>query len=185
MNREQTLHALGLGPLWKRRAPPEQFAKGVEAAVAASPVRAGGAAELRPSGEVCNWLFVQEGPVSHAAEPLLDAMLAAIDLKRGQGAQGVRVIVLAAEALNDAAALKTALERYQARLIIALGSGVAKALLGTELEFESARGQVLERQGIPLIVSYSPDYLLQNLPKKAGAWADLCLMRREARRLLD
>ena len=30
-------------------------------------------------------------------------------------------------------------------------------------------------EGVPLVVTYHPAYLLRNLPEKAKAWADLCL----------
>jgi DNA polymerase len=39
-------------------------------------------------------------------------------------------------------------------------------------------------QGVPLIVTYHPAYLLRNLPDKAKAWEDLCLARATLRRLL-
>ncbi|MGH8755965.1 MAG: uracil-DNA glycosylase, partial [Burkholderiales bacterium] len=38
-------------------------------------------------------------------------------------------------------------------------------------------------QGIPLIVTYHPAYLLRNLPDKAKAWADLCFARKTMREL--
>ncbi len=37
------------------------------------------------------------------------------------------------------------------------------------------RGRVHRYQGVPLVVTYHPAYLLRNLPDKAKAWADLCL----------
>ena len=37
------------------------------------------------------------------------------------------------------------------------------------------RGQVHHYQGVPVIVSYHPAYLLRSLGEKAKAWADLCL----------
>jgi DNA polymerase len=38
-------------------------------------------------------------------------------------------------------------------------------------------------QGVPLVVTYHPAYLLRNLPDKAKAWEDLCLARATLRRL--
>jgi DNA polymerase len=40
-------------------------------------------------------------------------------------------------------------------------------------------------QGVPLIVTYHPAYLLRNLPDKAKAWEDLCLARATIRALND
>jgi DNA polymerase len=36
------------------------------------------------------------------------------------------------------------------------------------------RGKIHQYQGIPLIVTYHPAYLLRSLPEKAKAWVDLC-----------
>jgi DNA polymerase len=47
--------------------------------------------------------------------------------------------------------------------------GVDKAPLG------KLRGQVHSYQGVPVVVTYHPAYLLRNLPEKAKVWADLCL----------
>ena len=32
-------------------------------------------------------------------------------------------------------------------------------------------------EGIPVVVTYHPAYLLRNLPEKAKAWEDLCLAK--------
>ena len=37
------------------------------------------------------------------------------------------------------------------------------------------RGQVYRYQGLPVVVSYHPTYLLRTQADKAKAWADLCL----------
>ncbi len=37
------------------------------------------------------------------------------------------------------------------------------------------RGRVHSYNGVPVVVTYHPAYLLRNLPEKAKAWADLCL----------
>ena len=37
------------------------------------------------------------------------------------------------------------------------------------------RGRVHRYQGVPLVVTYHPAYLLRNPADKAKAWADLCL----------
>jgi uracil-DNA glycosylase len=45
----------------------------------------------------------------------------------------------------------------------------------------SLRGRPLDYQGIPVVVTYHPAYLLRNLPEKAKAWEDLLLARRTLR----
>jgi DNA polymerase len=43
------------------------------------------------------------------------------------------------------------------------------------------RGQVYDYQGVPVVVSYHPAYLLRTPQDKARAWADLCLALEVAR----
>ncbi len=69
----------------------------------------------------------------------------------------------------------------QPRVILAMGRFAAQALLAESLPDVAAqplgklRGQVWRYQGLPVVVTYHPAYLLRNLPDKAKAWADLCL----------
>ncbi len=63
----------------------------------------------------------------------------------------------------------------QPRIILALGRFAVNALLHTDEPLGRLRGKVYDYQGIPVIVSYHPAYLLRSLPEKAKAWADLCL----------
>ncbi|MET0919125.1 MAG: uracil-DNA glycosylase family protein, partial [Burkholderiales bacterium] len=64
------------------------------------------------------------------------------------------------------------------RLILALGSSSATTLLDVDATIASLRGRVHRYQGVPLIVTYHPAYLLRNLADKAKAWEDLLLARR-------
>ena len=66
----------------------------------------------------------------------------------------------------------------QPQLILALGSFAAQSLLNTETPIGKLRGQCHDYQGIPLIASYHPAYLLRTLRDKAKAWQDLCLAMR-------
>lgn len=69
----------------------------------------------------------------------------------------------------------------QPRLILALGRFAADALLASsqpavgQMPLGKLRGQVYAYQGIPVVVSYHPAYLLRSPADKAKAWADLCL----------
>ena len=45
------------------------------------------------------------------------------------------------------------------------------------------RGRLHTFQGVPLLVTYHPAYLLRNLPDKAKAWEDLCMARELMARL--
>ena len=69
------------------------------------------------------------------------------------------------------------IELLQPKIILALGRFAAQSLLNTKNSIASLRGQVHQFQGVPLIVSYHPAYLLRTLTDKAKAWEDLCLAR--------
>lgn len=61
------------------------------------------------------------------------------------------------------------------RLILAMGRFAVQRLLRTDEAIGRLRGRVHRYQGIPVIVTYHPAYLLRNPIDKAKAWADLCL----------
>lgn len=144
-----------------------------------------------------DWLFVGEGPGAEEDErgepfvgqagKLLDNMLAAIDLRRGNNVYIANAVKCrppnnrTPEAEETAACfpyLVRQVELLRPRLIVALGRPAAETLLNTEVKIGAARGKLFEFRGIPLIVTYHPAYLLRNLPDKAKAWEDLCFARR-------
>ena len=66
--------------------------------------------------------------------------------------------------------------------IVALGRLAAQALLDTEADFESLRGEVhrLRKEDggeVPLVVTYHPALLLSRPQHKGGVWRDLNLLR--------
>ena len=143
------------------------------------------------------WLFVGEAPGAEEdakGEPfvgqagrLLDNMLAALGMRRGANVYIANVLKCrppnnrAPEPL-EAEACRPYLERQiallQPKLIIALGKSAAMQLLNVDASIASLRGRVHRYQGVPLIVTYHPAYLLRNLPDKAKAWEDLLFARR-------
>jgi DNA polymerase len=139
------------------------------------------------------WLFVGEGPGAdedRQGEPfvgqagkLLDNMLAAIKLKRGENVYIANVVKCRPPGNRNPAPeesgqcepyLKRQIELIRPRLIIALGKTAAVNLIGRDASIASLRGKAHDYMGIPLIVTYNPAYLLRTLPDKAKAWADLC-----------
>jgi DNA polymerase len=70
--------------------------------------------------------------------------------------------------------LRRQIELLQPRMILAVGRFAVQSLLRTQEPVGRLRGKVHEFQGVPLVVTYHPAYLLRNLPDKAKAWADLC-----------
>ena len=146
------------------------------------------------------WLFVGEGPGAdedEQGEPfvgqagkLLDGMLNAIGLKRGEAVYIANVVKCRPpgnrtptpeEARACAPFLDRQLELIRPKLIVALGKTAAMRLLGTEASLGSLRGRVHRYKGIPLVVTYHPAYLLRSLTEKAKAWEDLLFARRTLR----
>ncbi|MDK9705103.1 MAG: uracil-DNA glycosylase [Sulfuritalea sp.] len=144
-----------------------------------------------------DWLFVGEGPGAEEDErgepfvgqagKLLDSMLAAIGLKRGNDVYIANAVKCRPPGNRtpepeEAAAcwpyLERQIELIRPKLIVALGRPAAQTLLQTEVKIAAARGRLHDYRGIPLIVTYHPAYLLRTLPDKALAWEDLCFMKR-------
>jgi len=67
------------------------------------------------------------------------------------------------------------IELVQPQVILAMGRFAVQALLRTDEPIGRLRGRVHRYQGVPLIVTYHPAYLLRNLQDKAKAWDDMCL----------
>jgi DNA polymerase len=69
----------------------------------------------------------------------------------------------------------------QPKVIVAMGRFAAQTLLhgslpeGSKTPFGKLRGTVYRFQGVPVVVTYHPSYLLRTPLDKARAWADLCL----------
>ncbi len=242
MNRErdQLLHEMGLGPVWKLRAKPavmprEELAVAPPAAAAIPvpevvPVAATGAPvaamswdELAAAVAACrqcrlcearkqavlgvgdrnaDWLFVGEGPGAEEdqrGEPfvgqagrLLDNMLSAIGLKRGQDVYIANAVKCRPpenrtptpeETATCRPYLERQIELIRPRLIVALGRPAAQTLLQSEVKIGAARGRLHDFRGIPVVVTYHPAYLLRTLLDKAKAWEDLCFMRRTMQKL--
>lgn len=147
-----------------------------------------------------DWMLVGEGPGAEEdrqGEPfvgpagqLLDAMLHAIGLTRGNGVY-IANAVKCRPPMNrtpqlaeiDACLpyLERQIELVQPRVLVALGKPAAQALLGTDIRINAARGKIFAYKGIPVIVTYHPAYLLRNQADKAKAWQDLCFARRVMR----
>lgn len=147
-----------------------------------------------------DYLFIGEGPGADEdakGEPfvgqagkLLDSMLAALDIARGN-----RVYIANAVKCRppgnrtpepaEMAACWPYLERQIAllkpKIIVLLGKAAVHAVLHDDKSLASLRGRRFDHAGIPVVVTYHPAYLLRNLPDKAKAWEDLLFARRTLR----
>lgn len=149
-----------------------------------------------------DWLFVGEGPgveEDKVGEPfvgpagkLLDNMLLAIGLKRGENTYIANAVKCRppnnrTPEAAEMAACRPYLERQIAllkpKLIVVLGRAAAHAVLGSDEALHGLRGRVHHFGETPVVVTYHPAYLLRTLQDKAKAWEDLCLARRTMREL--
>lgn len=69
------------------------------------------------------------------------------------------------------------------RLICALGTFAAQTLLKKEEKISSLRGKFHEYQGIPLMPTYHPAFLLRNPNRKRDVWEDMKKIKREYAKL--
>jgi DNA polymerase len=74
--------------------------------------------------------------------------------------------------------LRQQIRHIQPEIIVALGRFAAQTLLETDQSIARMRGTVHQYQGIPLIVTFHPAYLLRNPPDKGKAWEDWMLAQR-------
>lgn len=145
------------------------------------------------------WLFVGEAPGAEEDErgepfvgqsgKLLDNMLKAIDLARGQNVSIANAVKCrppanrtpeAAELATCRPFLQRQIALLQPKIIVALGRPAAQTLLQSEVKISALRGQALDHHGAKLIVTYHPSYLLRTPLDKAKAWEDLLLAKRTA-----
>ncbi|KVH62048.1 DNA polymerase [Burkholderia sp. MSMB1072] len=148
-----------------------------------------------------DWMLIGEAPGENEdkqGEPfvgqagkLLDNMLQALSLKRGDNVYIANVIKCRPPGNrnpepDEVASCEPYLQRQVAlvkpKLIVALGRFAAQTLLKTDASIASLRGRVHAYEGVPVIVTYHPAYLLRSLQDKSKAWADLCLARDTFRR---
>jgi uracil-DNA glycosylase family 4 len=212
LSRDDVFDELGIGPVWRlrdtsdtplpaSRAPSaytwDQLADAVAHCTACKLHTTRTQGVLGVGDRTADWLIIGEAPGAEEdarGEPfvgqagkLLDAMLAAIDLRRGDNVYITNVLKSRPPGNrnpepDEVAAcrpyLLAQIELVQPRLILALGRFAAQSLLDTDEAISRLRGRVHRFQNVPLVVTYHPAYLLRNLPDKARAWEDLCLARR-------
>jgi uracil-DNA glycosylase family 4 len=145
-----------------------------------------------------DWMIVGEAPGAEEdrrGEPfvgragkMLDEMLRAI----GESRDSVFIAnILKCRPPNnrdpqpeEAAACRAYLERQialvQPKIILAAGKIAAQNLLASDEPVGRMRGRAYDLNGIPLVVTYHPAYLLRSPSQKRKSWSDLCLASRTA-----
>jgi len=146
-----------------------------------------------------HWMIVGEAPGEQedlkgepfvgAAGHLLDSMLRALDLTRDEAPPERQVYIANTlkcrpprnrnpepeEMVRCEPFLMRQIELIRPRLILAMGRFAVHSLLRSSEPIGKLRGRVHRYQGVPLVVTYHPAYLLRNLADKSRAWDDLCL----------
>lgn len=148
-----------------------------------------------------DWMIVGEAPgeqedklgepfVGRAGE-LLDRMLEAVGLTRAEAPATQQVFIanvlkcrppanrnpLPPEVAQCEPYLLRQMALVQPRVVLAMGRFAVQSLLKSSEPLGKLRGRVHQVQGVPVIVTYHPAYLLRSPADKALAWDDLCLAR--------
>ena len=146
-----------------------------------------------------HWMIIGEAPGEQedlkgepfvgAAGQLLDAMLRALGLARSEGPPERQVFIAntlkcrpprnrnpePAELAQCEPFLRRQIALVQPRVILAMGRFAVQSLLRSDDAIGRLRGRVHAYEGVPLVVTYHPAYLLRQPSDKAKAWEDLCL----------
>jgi uracil-DNA glycosylase len=205
--REEILAEMGITPVWRLKtraetgAPPPagwiEIKRAVPACTACGLHKTRTQTVFGVGDESADWMLIGEAPGAEEdrlgdpfvgqAGKLLDNMLAAIALRRSENVYIANVLKCRPpgnrnpepqEVEQCTPFLKRQIALIQPKLIIAMGRFAAQTLLGTDASIASLRGKVYRYEGVPLIVTYHPAYLLRNLPDKAKAWADLVFAKK-------
>lgn len=151
--------------------------------------------------EQAHWMIVGEAPgeqEDRKGEPfvgksgmLLDNMLRAVGLTRAEAPPEQQVYIAntvkcrppgnrnpePAELAQCEPYLVRQIALVRPRIILAMGRFAVQSLLRSEEPIGRLRGRIHRYQGVPLVVTYHPAYLLRNPEDKAKSWDDLCLAR--------
>ena len=209
--REEILAEMGIAPVWRLKDRPEvqtavqtsappgwiEIKQAVPACTACGLHSTRTQTVFGVGDENADWMLIGEAPGAEEdrlGEPfvgqagkLLDNMLAAIDLKRGENVYIANVLKCRPpgnrnpepdEVAKCTPFLKRQIALIQPKLIVAMGRFAAQTLLASDASIASMRGRVYRYEGVPLIVTYHPAYLLRNLPDKSKAWQDLLFARK-------
>lgn len=147
------------------------------------------------------WMIIGEAPgeqEDRQGEPfvgkagqLLDNMLRAVGLTRDEAVPEQQVYIANVlkcrppmnrnpepqEVAQCEPFLKRQVELVAPKLILAMGRFAVQSILQTGEPIGRLRGRMHAYQGVPVVVTYHPAYLLRNPADKARSWDDLCLAR--------
>ncbi len=126
-------------------------------------------------------------PFVGRAGKLLDQILEAVDLKRGDGVYIGNILKcrppgnrdpIPSEVEQCEPHLVKQLQLLQPKLIVSLGRIAAQTLLRTSAPLSKLRTRVHDYHGIPLMVTFHPAALLRNPQWKRPTWEDVQKMKK-------
>ena len=177
MTREDVLRELELLPVWQLRVPAVspvevvqkniEVQKNAEVTVAEITEKPQSAPELVAEtsyyvvvSDDKKWAFVLPQALAGTAQVLFNNMLLALQLNKTH-----------TEALTNLSNLA------DVRVIVAMGEAASQQLLNASESLEQLRGKAHVFKSVPLVVTYHPEDLLQQLASKANMWDDLCIAK--------
>lgn len=131
-------------------------------------------------------------PFVGKAGKLLDKMLNAIDLDRNKNCYIANVVKCRPPQNRDPlpdeenacfSFLEAQIHVLKPKMILCMGRIAGHKMLNTQAPMKDMRGQILDYNGIPLMVTYHPSALLRDEALKRPAWEDLKKFRAELNRI--
>ena len=167
MTREDVLRELELLPVWQLRvpivSPVENVQKITEVQKTAEATVAETSYYLVVSDDK-KWAFVLSQALTGTAKILFNNILLALQLNKTH-----------TETVINLAGLLVSLA--DVKVIVAMGATASQQLLSSSESLEQLRGKMHVFKNVPLVVTYHPDDLLQQLANKANMWDDLCIAK--------
>ena len=163
MTREDMLRELELLPVWQLRVPTVSPVEVVQKNTEVQKIAEATVAETSYYVVVSDdkkWAFVLLQALTGTTQVLFNNILLALQLNKTH-----------TETLTNLSNLTNV------KVIVAMGEAASQQLLNSSESLEQLRGKAHMFENAPLVVTYHPDDLLQQLANKANMWDDLCIAK--------
>lgn len=167
MTREDVLRELELLPVWQLRVPivsPVEIVQKITEVQKTAEATVAETSYYVVVSDDKKWAFVLSQALTGTAKILFNNILLALQLNKTH-----------TETVINLAGLLVSLA--DVKVIVAMGATASQQLLSSSESLEQLRGKVHVFENVPLVVTYHPDNLLQQLANKANMWDDLCIAK--------
>ena len=167
MTREDVLRELELLPVWELRVPivsPVEIVQKITEVQKTAEATVAETSYYVVVSDDKKWAFVLSQALTGTAKILFNNILLALQLNKTH-----------TETVINLAGLLVSLA--DVKVIVAMGATASQQLLSSSESLEQLRGKVHVFESAPLVVTYHPDDLLQQLANKANMWDDLCIAK--------